>query len=234
MKSNKDLINYLVEKKVLKTPRIIEAFRAIDRAGFVLPEYRGEAYENHPLPIGEGQTISQPETVAFMLEKLDPKPGEKILDVGSGSGWTTALLTHIVGDSEKIFGIERIPSLCEFGRNNLKKSGISGRTQILCGDGTKIIRDEGPFDKILASAEAHGAIPEEWKRELKPGGKIVAPVDGSIVLSTKKNESEWEEKKFPGFAFVPLVSGEQNNGKNIQEKKPFPEKKSGKTIIGIF
>ncbi len=234
MKSNKELVDYLVEKKVLKTPRIIEAFRAVDRTAFVLPEYRGETYENHPLPIGEGQTISQPETVAFMLEKLDPTAGEKILDVGSGSGWTTALLAHIAGDSGKVFGIERIPSLCEFGRKNLEKSAAAGRAKIMCGDGTKTVKDEGPFDKILASAEAHGAIPEEWKKELKTGGKIVAPVDGAIVLLTKKNGVEWEEKKFPGFAFVPLVSGEQNNEKNIPEKTPFLKTKSRKRIIGTF
>lgn len=234
MKSNKELVDYLVARKILETPRIIAAFRAIDRAGFVLPEYSGEAYENHPLPINEGQTISQPETVAFMLEKLDPKPGETILDIGSGSAWTTALLADIVGGSGKVIGIERIPSLCEFGKNNLRKIATAGRAKILCGDGTKKLPSEGPFDKILASAEAEDVIPEEWKNELTIGGKIVAPIDSSIVLLMKKNKSEWEEKKFPGFAFVPLVRGEKDPPKTPQEKTPFLKMKSRKRIIGTF
>lgn len=234
MKSNKELVDYLIEKKTLKTPRIIEAFRAIDRAGFILPEYQREAYENHPLPIGEGQTISQPETVAFMLEKLDPEPGEKILDIGSGSGWTTALLAETVMPQGSVLGIERIQSLALFGQKNLKKFDFGGAARIIAGDGTEERKKEGPFDKILASAEAHGKIPEEWKRELKTGGKIVAPIDGSIVLLTKKNESEWEEKEFPGFAFVPLIRSEKDSKQILPEKTQFLKTKSGKGIVGIL
>lgn len=205
MESHKELADYLVEKKVLKTPGIIKAFHAIDRAGFVLPEHQREAYENHPLPIGEGQTISQPETVAFMLELLAPKPGERILDIGSGSAWTTALLADIVDDSGNVIGIERIPSLCEFGKKNLEKTTASGRAKVICGDGTKELRAEGPFDKILASAEAADKIPDSWKRELNIGGRIVAPIRNSIWLFIKKGRDDWEEKEFPGFIFVPLV-----------------------------
>jgi len=234
MKSNKDLIHYLIEKKVLKTPEIIEAFRAIDRAGFVLPEYQDESYENHPLPIGEGQTISQPETVAFMLELLAPKPGERILDIGSGSGWTTALLANIVGSAGKVVGIERIPSLCEFGRKNLKKSAAAGHAKIMCSDGTKTVKDEGPFDKILASAEARGTIPDEWRRELAEEGKIVAPADNAIVVLEKKSADEWDEKKFPGFVFVPLIRNGKNPGEPSRSKTPFLETKPGTRIARIF
>src|SRR3989344_3253201 len=97
-----ELIRELKTQGVLKSPNVEAAFRAIDRKDFVRPEYEEVAYANHPLPIGEGQTISQPYTVAFMLDLLDPKAGEKILDVGSGSGWTTALLAHIVSQSGEI------------------------------------------------------------------------------------------------------------------------------------
>ena len=213
------LIDELVREGYLKTPRIIDAFRAIDRADFVLPEYKDEAYGNYPLPIGEGQTISQPLTVAFMLELLDPQSGEKILDVGCGSGWTTALLSSLVGSDPaiagsdptvatrgKVIGIERIPELCRFGQKNLVKYFPEERAKIICGDGTRGLLEEAPFDKILSGASASAEIPDAWVKQLKVGGKIVAPVGGSIWLFTKKSEKELDKKEFPGFVFVPLVA----------------------------
>ena len=118
-----NLIDSLIKDGYLKTPEIIEAFKAIDRANFVSNELKGDAYLNVPLSIGFGQTISQPLTVAFMLELLQPKKGEKILDVGAGSGWTIALLAFIVGDPPagggKIIGVERIPELKEMAEKNI-------------------------------------------------------------------------------------------------------------------
>ena len=125
MTGNEQLVQSLIDEGFLKSPRLIQAFRSVDRADFVLPEYRAEAYGNHPLPIGEEQTISQPLTVAFMLELLDPQPGEKILDIGSGSGWTSALLSAVVGETGKVFAIERIRGLCALGEKNLKKYSFS-------------------------------------------------------------------------------------------------------------
>src|SRR3990170_6021596 len=124
-----DLIQELIETGYLKTPRIIDAFQNIDRVDFVPEPFKGEAYENYPLSIGFGQTISQPLTVAFMLELLQPKEGEKILDVGAGSGWLSALLAYIVGNplrqpangGGKIIGIERIPELKEMAEKNISK-----------------------------------------------------------------------------------------------------------------
>lgn len=214
MRTNKELIEHLIQAGYLKTPRIIEAFRAIDRADFVLPEYSAQAYEDHPLPIGEGQTISQPLTVAFMLELLEPKPGEKILDVGSGSGWTSALLAYIVsrrGAKGQVVSVERIPKLSDFGRRNISKYNFikKGIVRHYCGDGTQEIKEEALFDKILAGAAADKEIPKVWKKELRVGGRIVVPMDNSVVVLIKKSTDLWEEKSYPGFVFVPLIKDKQ-------------------------
>ena len=220
MDAREQLMTSLITEGYLKTPRIIEAFRAIDRKDFILPEYTGEAYGNYPLPIGHGQTISQPLTVAFLLELLEPKPGETIVDVGSGSGWTTALLAHVVsqksGDNSgkikdkkagTVIAVERIPELCRFGEANVGKYNFveKGVVQFICGDATKTIKNEAPFDKILVSAAAPDEIPEAWRRQLKVGGRIVAPIGQSIVVLDKISEKKYETKEHFGFSFVPLV-----------------------------
>lgn len=209
MATKESLTQSLINEGVLKTPRIIEAFRAINRADFVPKELKDEAYGNYPLPIGDGQTISQPLTVAFMLELLDPKPGEKILDVGFGSGWTTALLSFIVAknDGGKVFAIEYIPELCEIGKQNMAayhfvKQGVA---VMICSDGKQGLREQAPFDKILSGASAQKeSIPPAWREQLGVGGRIVAPIGSSIWLLIKKSRTSWKEREFPGFAFVPL------------------------------
>jgi protein-L-isoaspartate(D-aspartate) O-methyltransferase len=200
------LINELILEGYLKTPRIIDAFKKIDRADFLPEKFKSEAYFDEPLPIGYGQTISQPLTVAFMLELLKPEAGQKILDVGSGSGWQTALLAEITGDRGKVFGIEIIPELAEFGRINVAKYNFikKGAAEIFCTDGTKGLAAEAPFDRIIAGAMAE-IIPKAFRDQLKIGGRLVAPQGGSVWLIVKKSESEFEQYEYPGFAFVPLV-----------------------------
>ena len=200
----KQLINDLIQQGYLKSPRIINAFRKIKRVDFVPEELKGEADINAPLPIGYGQTISQPLTVAFMLELLEPKEGDKILDVGSGSGWQTALLAEIAGEKGKVYAVERIPELKIFGENNAKKYHFKN-VKFILGNGSKGLEEESPFDKIIVAAAARGGIPEELKRQLKINGRLVIPVEGSIWLVVKEDENKFTEKEFPGFAFVPLV-----------------------------
>jgi len=201
-----DLIDNLIKEGWLKTPQIIEAFRKIKRADFMPENMKDLAEVDEAMPIGQGQTISQPKVVAFMLELLEPKAGEKILDVGSGSGWTSALLSEIVGKKGRVVSLELIPELKEFGEKNAAKYGFveKGTAQFICCDGSKGYEEESPFDKILASAAAR-RVPEAWKKQLKVGGRIVAPINSSIFLFVKKSENEMEEKEYPGFIFVPLI-----------------------------
>jgi len=207
------LIDDLIEEGWLKTPRIIAAFRKIKRSDF-LPEGKKELAEiNEALSIGHGQTISQPLVVAFMIELLKPEAGEKILDVGAGSGWTSALLSEIVEEKGKVIAIEVVPELKEFGEKNVAKYNFvkKGIAEFICADGSKGYPDifsrpelrEG-FDKILCSATAR-ELPEAWKKQLKTGGKIVTPIGSSIWLFIKKSDSQFESKEYPGFAFVPLI-----------------------------
>ncbi|MFC1663630.1 protein-L-isoaspartate O-methyltransferase [Patescibacteria group bacterium] len=200
------LINFLIQEGWLKTSQIIEAFQKIKRIDF-LPENMQDLVElNEALPIGWEQTISQPLVVAFMIELLEPKPGDKILDIGSGSGWTSALLAEIIGSKGKVFAIELVPELKEFGQKNVAKYNFikKGIAKFILADGSKGYKEEAPFDKILASATAR-EIPQNWKDQLRVGGKIVCPVGSSIWLLTKESEKSFKKTEYPGFAFVPLI-----------------------------
>ena len=208
------LIDSLIQEGWLKTPEIIEAFFEIKRADFMPKNIQNLAELNEAVPIGYGQTISQPLVVAFMIEQLQPQAGEKILDVGSGSGWTTALLAHIVSrklaspsGGGKVIAMELVSELKEFGEKNVAKYNFikKGIAKFICADASKGYEKEAPFDKILASAAAQGEIPKAWKDQLKVGGKIVCPIRSSIWVFIKKSEKDFEEIEHPGFAFVPLI-----------------------------
>ncbi|MFA6097178.1 MAG: protein-L-isoaspartate O-methyltransferase [Candidatus Paceibacterota bacterium] len=197
-------VNNLINSGHLRTERIIDAFRAVRRRDFVPREFKEESELNEPLPTAYGQTISQPLTVAFMLELLSPGESEKVLDVGSGSGWQSALLACIVGEKGKVIAIERIPELSDFGRGNAKKYGFKN-LEFVVGDGTLGYKEEAPFDKIIVAASAAGKVPSELKKQLKVGGRLVIPVDRSIWLIEKISENGFKETEYPGFVFVPLI-----------------------------
>ncbi|MCX6759861.1 MAG: protein-L-isoaspartate O-methyltransferase [Candidatus Nealsonbacteria bacterium] len=201
------LIDSLVKDKWLESPDIISAFRKIKREDFLPDGLKTFAELNEAIPIDYGQTISQPLVVAFMLEKLGPKPGDKILDIGSGSGWTAALLAHIVGEKGKVVAIEVISELKEFGERNVSKYNFikKGIVKFICADGSNGYEEDAPYDRILASASGK-KLPMAWKNQLRTGGIIVAPIGNSIWVFEKKAEKEFKQFEYPGFVFVPLVS----------------------------
>lgn len=198
-----NLIDSLIADGWLKTPRIIDAFIKIKRADFLPEESKDLAELNEAMSIGLDQTISQPLVVAFMLEQLNPKPGNMVLDIGSGSGWTSALLADIVGKEGKVIAIEVLPKLKEFGRNNAAKYG--NNIDFICTNGVKGYLPQAPYDRILASASLQDALPQAWKDQLATDGIIVTPMKNSIWAFRKLTNGEFEEKEYPGFIFVPFI-----------------------------
>lgn len=221
VRSHNDLIQELKRSSVLVSPAIEDALRAVDRKLFVPKEFENEAYEDYPLPIAGGQTISQPRTVVFMLEHLEVRPGHNVLDVGSGSGWTTALLSHLVGEKGRVIGVELVQEIVLFGQRNLQ--AILSRSDL---DNAHIEQagkeygkpEEAPYDRILVSAAAE-SVPQALVDQLAPGGpsprrsglqpreggRMVIPIKDSICLVTKSREGKVTEECYPGFAFVPLI-----------------------------
>lgn len=183
--------------------RIDDAFEVINRADFLPAESKNNAYADAPIPIGYGQTNSQPTTVRLMLEWLDPLPGQKILDVGSGSGWTTALLAHLADKNGEVYAVEKVPELVDTGRDNCDKAGIANARFFAAGKDLGL-PDFAPFDRILVSAAAN-AVPKDLLDQLEINGRLVIPVKTSILIINKIGADNYETEEHAGFMFVPLI-----------------------------
>ncbi len=180
---------------------MIKAFEEVEREEFVPDSYRSMAYENIALPIGQGQTISQPSTIAFMLELLNVQNGQKILEVGSGSGYVLALLSAI-NPKGKIIGTERIEELVN---SSKEKLGEYKNIEVFYTPNFIGFEKHSPFDRILVSASAQ-EIPQELIEQLKTNGVLVLPVLNSIMRVEKTKKGN-KVQSYEGFAFVPLVKG---------------------------
>ena len=212
MKNNKNhqqrlnnLIIIMKKSGFLNDDKVEKAIRKIPRDEFVPISLKENAYEDVPLLIMKNQTISQPSVVSRMTEWLDIKEGQKILEIGSGSGWQTAILSYLVGQG-KVYSIERHSELAEFAKKNLDKLGINN-VKVILGDGNLGFPQESPFDRIIITA-ACKKVPEQLLEQLSDEGLLIAPVgefQQSMILLKKTSNGIVEIKNQPGYVFVPLL-----------------------------
>lgn len=185
-----------------ETP-VAQAMTAVPRAGFLPTDQRGRAGDDRPLPIGEQQTNSQPRTVAAMLELLGVGAGHRVLDVGAGSGWTTALLAHLVGPTGSVLGVELSPALARWGAANLAASGHPWARLREATPGVLGAPDEAPFDRVLVSAEAD-ELPTTLVDQLGSDGVLVIPVAGLMHRVVRPPEGAIVTTTHGAYRFVPL------------------------------
>ncbi|MFO7872833.1 MAG: protein-L-isoaspartate(D-aspartate) O-methyltransferase [Candidatus Undinarchaeales archaeon] len=210
-RENDKMVESLKESGFLTVERFVNAFKKVDRAEFVPESQEEYAYLDRPLSIGKKQTISAPSMVAIMTEQLNPEKGEKILEVGTGSGYQTAILAELAGEKGKIYTIERLPGLAEKAKKNLQKYK---NIDFVVRDGTLGYEEEAPYDKIIVTAGAP-EVPDPLVEQLKEGGVMAIPVGSGFgqrfILVKKDEEGEISEEFICGCAFVPLV-GEHGYG----------------------
>ena len=199
--------NAMVETQLgrrdIRDQRVLEAFMEVPRERFIPAHHVRDAYADRPIAIGHGQTISQPYVVALTLQELDVRPGLRVLDVGTGSGYQTALLAKL---AEHVYAIERISALTERAGATLAELGI-GNVTLRTGDGTLGWPENAPFDRIVCGAAAPH-VPATWTEQLADGGKIVLPIgprDSQILLVLEKEGERIRRREICGVRFVPLI-----------------------------
>ena len=202
----KKMVEKLVYFGYLKNRVVIEAMEKVPRHLFVPPDLQEEAYDDRPLPIGEGQTISAPHMVAMMCEALELEENNKVLEVGAGSGYHACVIAHVVKKG-KVIAIERIKKLAEKAEENIKRAGCE-RIKIVNGDGTKGYAEEAPYDRILVTAAAP-EIPQPLITQLKLGGILLIPVGSrfsqDLLRIRKISEDKITKENLGGVVFVPLI-----------------------------
>jgi protein-L-isoaspartate(D-aspartate) O-methyltransferase len=201
--AKKKMLEEHLRARGIDNKRVLKAFEEVPREEFVPEEYREHSYVDAPLQIGEGQTISQPYTVAFMTQLLDPQVDDIVLEIGTGSGYQASILSKLV---RKVYTIERFKKLADGAKKVLKKLEC-GNIEVRVGDGSKGWPEKAPFNGIIATAAAP-EIPQPLIDQLKVGGRLVIPVGSNLfqdMVVITKTESGLEKDVRPGFRFVPLV-----------------------------
>jgi protein-L-isoaspartate(D-aspartate) O-methyltransferase len=214
-KKRNDMVDRQILSRGVKDPRVLEAMRKVPRHLFVPPSEAANAYEDRPLPIGSGQTISQPYVVAFMTEQLGLKGTEKILEIGTGSGYQTAVLALLAG---KVFTIEIRPELAREAEERLNRLGVKN-VEVRAADGYRGWPKEAPFDAILVTA-APEKIPPPLLAQLAATGRMVIPVGGFYqeLKVIERSGSGFTEKSVLPVRFVPFVGEAERQGAS-----PVPE-----------
>lgn len=207
-KQREDVVKHLEAMGYIKDERIKKAMLKVKREEFVLPEYKQDAYVDTPLPIPGGQTISAPHMHSIFMSALKLKEGDKVLEIGAGSGILLAYMKEVVGKKGKVIGIEIVKEAYEFAKQNLKKTGYDKKVKLVLGDGSKGLPEEAPFDKIVSGASAP-EVPKPWVDQLKPGGILVTPVGGisvgqDLIYVEKTKEGKIIKKNLGAVIFVLL------------------------------
>ncbi len=203
-----DMIRRQIEARGIHDHAILQAFRLVPREAFVSPDYASQAYDDHPLPIEAGQTISQPYIVALMIAAAAISSEDKVLEVGAGSGYAAAVMSLV---ARKVIGVERQHDLAEIARERLNRLGYDN-IRIVEGDGTRGCPDEAPFDAILAAASG-SHVPPPLLAQLAPGGRLVMPLGGpnsvqKLVKVTKREGGSLQQWDLGEVRFVPLIGEE--------------------------
>jgi protein-L-isoaspartate(D-aspartate) O-methyltransferase len=197
------MVENQIRKRGISDARVLAAFERVPRHRFLPDPSDGGAYSDHPLPIGSGQTISQPYMVAAMTASLRVQGGERVLEIGTGSGYQAAILAEI---GCRVTSVERIPELAERARAVLGELGYTG-IDVVVGDGSRGYPDAAPYDRVIVTAAAP-KIAEPWVEQLAEGGRLVVPVGGrwgqDLTIITKQN-GEIQKETAGGCVFVPLV-----------------------------
>ena len=192
----------------VRDQRVLAAMRWAPREWFLPPHLAGDAYNDAPLPIGSGQTISQPYVVALMTERLEPRRTHRILEIGTGSGYQTAILAYLAGNG-KVFTVERLPDLLVEAEERFRRLGLTN-IETRLGDGAAGWPEQGPFDGIIVAAAAP-QVPEPLAAQLKPGGRLVIPVGDLasqelVILERSRNGEGLVRQQAGSVRFVPLIS----------------------------